>query len=116
MGNNRAALGFVIIVLLIGSAIVGALFLQPLIGKIRAPKNHQWILDNLEVIDQRYPDTPLDEKLVDYGVRTWGKPLMVLSEFKDNEEYSQTTWIFQRWGDTFIRLGNRRDRNSIRAP
>ena len=104
MGNSRGATLFVVIVLLLGSAILGALFLQPLIGKIRAPKTHQWILDNLEVIDLRWPDTPLEEKLVDYGVRTWGKPLTVLSEFKDDSEYSQTTWIFQRWGDTEVCL------------
>ncbi|MDH5203399.1 MAG: hypothetical protein OEW69_09090 [Nitrospirota bacterium] len=104
MGSSRGAIAFVIIVLAIISAIGGALFLQPLIGKIRAPKTHQWILDNLEVYDTRYSDTPLEEKLVDYGVRTWGKPLTVLSAFKDNEEYSQTTWIFQRWGDTELCL------------
>ena len=68
------------------------------------PETHQWILDHLEVTDQRWPDTALDEKLVDYGIRTYGKALTTLGVFQIDEDYYQTTWLIQRHGDTELCL------------
>jgi len=62
------------------------------------PASHRAIIENMEVIDTR-ANFKLTPKLVDSGVRSFGKGIP-LELFTNYEEYQQTTWIWQRHGDT----------------
>lgn len=109
MSKGAAGLGIAIIILLLSAgAIIGAVFLPKILGKVPvlgAPQDHWIIIENMEIVEvgkegERFILEPI---CVDHGLRDYSKDYP-LSAFTKGEQYSQSTWLFQRHGDTEICL------------
>lgn len=66
---------------------------------VKAPAEHQAIVDVTIIRDTTY-SFPLVPKCVDSGKKVWGLPIIGLAVFEEGEIYQQSTWIWQRNGDT----------------
>jgi len=60
--------------------------------------NHQAIVDDIEIVDTEI-NMKLEPKLVSSGTLEYGKT-PELSTFTTGKQYPQTTWVWQRFGDT----------------
>ena len=62
------------------------------------PSTHQAIVDDIEIVDTEI-NMKLEPKLVSSGTLEYGKT-PELSTFTTGKQYPQTTWVWQRFGDT----------------
>ena len=103
MSIKTAGRGVVLLALILGIALgYGIAQIFSLIVA-QAPSSHQSIVNSMEIIDTS-AQFRLTPKLVDSGQREWGKGLTILSVFSERKEYAQSTWIWQRYGDTEIAM------------
>lgn len=106
VSKGAAGLSIALIILLVSAgAIIGALLLPRHLGSkvpvLGAPQDHWAIIENMEIIEVgdeggRFILEPL---CVDYGKKDYSRDYP-LSAFTKGELYSQSTWLFQRHGDT----------------
>jgi len=95
---------FVVLALLLGAGfLLGSFFGGALIGGYAASSSHRAIVDKIKVVDTRV-NLELTPKLVDSGNRKWGEGLTSLGVFIAGKEYPETTWIWQRYGDTDLAM------------
>jgi len=90
---NIRLIGVFILIALVAFFSYFMFFAQP------CPPNHQTIVDSIRVrdVDAGLQLTP---RLVDSGSSEWGKGLMLVPAFEQGKTYQQTTWLWQRYGDT----------------
>lgn len=69
------------------------------INIVVAPETHKAIVKNTEIIDTA-ASFRLSAKLVDSGSKKWAEGLETLPIFVKNQPYPQSTWLWQRYGDT----------------
>jgi hypothetical protein len=96
---------YVVLILLLGAGfLMGGLFGGGLIGGYAAPSSHRAIVDRMKVIATEYSNLELTPKLADSGNRKWCEGVPSLSIFTVGKEYPETTWIWQRYGDTELAM------------
>ena len=96
----------VLIMLLMGLGFLAGSFAGGFIGQLTVPATHKSLVDSMKIIDTAI-NFELTPKLVDFGIRTSGEgwPLATIyevGEFTFGEKYLQSTWIWQRYGDTEV--------------
>jgi len=91
----------VMVTLLIVGVILGAV-LTTLIASsswvVVSPNVHASIVSQMYIVDTKN-NLRLTPKLVDSGTKTWGRTFSV---FEVGKNYQQSTWIWQRYGDTEV--------------
>lgn len=95
---------YIVLILLLGAGfLLGGLFGGGLIGGFAAPVGHKAVIDSMTITDTRI-NLELTPKLADSGNRKWneGFPLSVI--FTNQKEYPQSTWLWQRYGDTDVAM------------
>ena len=95
---------YLVLVLLLGAGfLLGGLFGGGLIGSYAAPSGHKAVIDSMTITDTRinFAFTP---KLADSGTRKWGQGFSTISIFTKDKEYPQSTWLWQRYGDTEVAM------------
>ena len=90
-----------ILVLMIGVSFLVGSFAGGFIGQLTVPATHKSLVDSMKIIDTAI-NFKLTPKLVDSGSRKWGEGFSTLAVFTQDEEYLQSTWIWQRHGDTEV--------------
>jgi len=93
----------VLILLLGGGFLLGSFFGSAIIGSYAAPTGHKALIDRMTITDTRinFKFTP---KLADSGSRKWGQGFSMIIHFTKDKEYQQSTWIWQRYGDTEVAM------------
>lgn len=66
---------------------------------VTAPTDHQAIVDNMTIYDSKV-GLKLTPKYVDGGLKEYAKGVPLSTYFIKGKQYQQTTWIWQRYGDT----------------
>lgn len=77
-----------------------------LIGRqteVSPPASHQNVIDRMVVLDTLY-DLYLVPKCVDAGQRVYAKGHSELAIFEYDRTYWQSTWLWNRYGDTEIAM------------
>jgi len=96
---NLKTSALILLILALGIGAFGG-FMYGQTYVVQPLHEHQAITDSIVIHDTRY-DSYLTPKCVDAGSRIYneGKPLAV---FIDGRSYEQSTWLWQRYGDTEI--------------
>jgi len=94
---------FIVIILLMGFGFLAGSFAGGLFGQLGVPANHKALVDHMQIIDTAI-NFKLTPKLVDSGTRTWGEGFPLSTIFTVGEKYPQSTWIWQRYGDTEVTM------------
>ena len=101
MGQKTTAVFMIILMLGIGG-LGGFLFAQT--QPIKPPSEHQAIVDSIIIQDIEF-NVYLHPKCVDAGIRTWAEHAIIeLEAFQEGRPYQQTTWLWQRYGDTELAM------------
>ena len=93
----------IVILLLMSFGFLIGTFTTMYIGRQTVPASHQTIIDTMIITDTRL-NLVLTPKLVDSGSREWGAGYPLSTTFTLHENYPQSTWIWQRYGDTEIAM------------
>ena len=101
MAQKTAAI--LVLVLLMGFGFLAGSFFGGFIGALTVPNEHKAIVDSMEVRDTE-ANFKLTPKLVDSGNKEWGAGLSTFAVFKAGKSYPQTTWLWQRHGDTEVAM------------
>ena len=91
----------ILIMLLMSLGFLAGSFAGGFIGQLTVPATHKSLVDSMKIIDTAI-NFKLTPKLVDSGSRKWGEGFSTLAVFTQDEEYLQSTWIWQRHGDTEV--------------
>ena len=95
--NTKLKVAVLLLLILLLGLIMGV-FLSPAINSFLVPASHKAIVDKMEVIDTK-ANFRLTAKLVDSVSSEFGEGIP-LATFDYGKVYGQTTWIWQRYGDT----------------
>lgn len=74
-----------------------------LMNQFSIPSGHQTIIDHMKITDTLYGGD-LSVKFVDAGYLEWGQQLTLLNQFELETEFYQSTWLWQRHGDTEVAM------------
>ena len=103
MSEKTKTKAVLLIVLVLVLGIVVGFEISQFAPMLAVPSSHQAIIDSMEIIDTN-ANFKLTPKLVASGNIEWGKGLSTLAIFNTGKEYPQSTWIWQRYGDTEIAM------------
>ena len=90
---------FVVLILLIGLGFLAGSFFGGFFGQLTVPANHKAIIESITIRDTK-ANVLLSPKLVESSNVEYGKGLSVY--FVKGKVYPQSTWLWQRYGDTEI--------------
>lgn len=98
IGGIIGGAGGVVLGLVVG--LIFGVIVSPYVNNLTAPADHKAIIDNMKVYDT-VAKLYLTPRLADAGLKVYGQgyPLEIW-QFTKGEEYEQTTWLWQRFGDT----------------
>lgn len=94
-----------LIVLMVGiGGLGGFLFGSQYSQEVKPPSEHQSIVDSMTIKDT-YWNLYLEPKCVDSGTYQWGEiSIKEFQVFEEGRTYLQSTWIWQRHGDTEVAM------------
>jgi len=95
---------YLVLVLLLGVGfLLGGLFGGAFIGGFAAPSGHKAVIGSMTITDTRI-NFDLTPKLADSGSTKWNEGFPLNAIFTSQKKYPQSTWIWQRYGDTEVAM------------
>ena len=90
---------YLVLVLLLGFGFLAGSFTGGFVAQLTVPAGHKSIIGSMTIRDTQ-ANVLLSPKLVESSNVEWGKGLSVY--FVKGKVYPQSTWLWQRYGDTEI--------------